>query len=79
MLLFKIRTMKKYRVQFINHEVKVVEPTEQEIPSNDTFLEQRTGDTIWAILHAEDDEHAKQKAQELARSLKTGELPHPRE
>ena len=67
--------MKKYRVQFINYEIRSIAPTEQEVPSNDTFLEERTGDTIWAILHAEDDEKAKQKAEELANSLRTGELP----
>jgi hypothetical protein len=67
--------MKKYRVQFNNYEIKSIAPTEQEVPSNDTFLEERTGDTIWAILHAEDDEKAKEKAEELAHSLRTGELP----
>jgi len=66
--------MKKYRVEFLKYEVKSIAPTEQEIPSNDTFLEENTGDTIWAILHAENDE----KAEELAVSLKTGDLPHSR-
>ena len=70
--------MKKYRVQFINHEIKSIDLTEQEIPTNDTFLEERTGDTIWAILHAENDEQARQKADELVHSLKTGDLPHKR-
>jgi hypothetical protein len=70
--------MKKYRVEFINKVIKSIAPTEQEIPSNDTFLEERTGDTLWAILHAENDEQAQIKAKELAQSLKTGELPHKR-
>lgn len=70
--------MKKYRVEFFKNEVQSVSPTEQEIPSNETFLEEHTGDTIWAILHAENDEQAKEKAEELSRSLKTGNLPHPR-
>lgn len=70
--------MKKYRVQFVNYEIKSLAPTEQDIPSNETFLEERTGDTIWAILHAENDEQAKQKAKELSHSLRTGDLPHQR-
>ena len=68
----------KYRVEFLNYEVKSIALTEQEIPSNDTFLEENTGDTIWAILHAENDENAKEKADELAVSLRTGDLPHSR-
>lgn len=48
--------------------------TEQEIPSNDTFLEEQTGDTIWAIIHAEDEKAAKEKAEKLAHHLKTGSL-----
>lgn len=71
--------MKKYRVEYIRNEVKSISPTEQEIPANETFLEDRVGDTIWAIFHAEDDEHARKKAEELAKALKTGELPHKRE
>ncbi|MGI8952140.1 MAG: hypothetical protein ACR2FN_11210 [Chitinophagaceae bacterium] len=67
--------MKKYRVEFINYEIKSIALTEQEIPSNDTFLEKNTGDVIWAILHAENDKQARKKAEELAHSLKTGELP----
>jgi hypothetical protein len=68
--------MKKYRVEFVNYEVRSISTTEQEIPSNDTFLEERTGDTIWAILHAENDEQARKKTKELSHSLQTGELPH---
>ena len=64
----------KYRVEFLNYEVKSIALTEQEIPSNDTFLEENTGDTIWAILHAENDENAKEKADELAVSLRTGDF-----
>ena len=64
--------MKKFRVEFINFELKSVTPTEQEIPSNDTFLEERTGETIWAIIHAEDEDKAREKAERLALNLKTG-------
>ena len=70
--------MKKYRVEFLKYQVKSIAPTEQEIPSNDTFLEETTGDTIWAIIHAEDDGKAREKAEELAKALKTGDLPHKR-
>lgn len=66
--------MQKFRVELIKFEVKSVTPTEQEIPSNDTFLEEQTGDTIWAIIHAEDETKAKEKAEKLAQHLKTGSL-----
>ena len=66
--------MQKFRVELIKYAVKSVTPTEQEIPSNDTFLEEQTGDTIWAIIHAEDETKAKEKAEKLAQHLKTGSL-----
>jgi hypothetical protein len=65
--------MKKYRVELINFQVKSIHPTEQEVPSNDTILEERTGETIWAIIHAENDERAREKAERLAVELKTGD------
>ncbi|TDH29107.1 hypothetical protein EXU57_03305 [Segetibacter sp. 3557_3] len=68
--------MKKYRVEFVRYQVMSVTETEQEIPTNDTFLEEHTGDTIWAILHAEDDQKARQKAEQLAHSLATGDRPN---
>ena len=64
--------MKKYRVEFVKFEIKSIAPTEEEIPSNDTFLEEQTGDTIWAIIHAENETKAREKAGKLANSLKTG-------
>jgi hypothetical protein len=66
--------MQKFRVEIIKYEVKSVNPTEEEIPSNDTFLEEQTGDTIWAIIHAEDEDKAREKAEKLAQHLKTGSL-----
>lgn len=66
--------MQKFRVELIKYEVKSVKPTEEEIPSNDTFLEEQTGDTIWAIIHAEDEKAATEKAEKLAHHLKTGSL-----
>ncbi len=68
--------MKKYRVEFVRYQIKSITPTEQEVPTNDTFLEENTGDTIWAILHAEDDEKARKKAEQLAESLATGNRPN---
>lgn len=66
--------MQKFRVELVRYEVKSVAPTKEEIPSNDTFLEEQTGDTIWAIIHAEDEKAANEKAQKLAQHLKTGSL-----
>jgi hypothetical protein len=71
--------MKKYRVEYVRNEVKSISPTESDIPSNETVLEEKTGDTIWAVFHAENDDEAKKKAEELANALRTGELPHKRE
>ena len=66
--------MQKFRVEIFKYEVKSVKPTEEEIPSNDTFLEEQTGDTIWAIIHAENEVQAREKAEKLAQHLKTGSL-----
>ncbi len=66
--------MQKFRVEIFKYEVKSVNLTEEEIPSNDTFLEEKTGDTIWAIIHAEDEAKAREKAEKLAQHLKTGSL-----
>ncbi len=66
--------MQKFRVEIFKYEVKSVKPTEEEIPSNDTFLEEQTGDIIWAIIHAENEVQAREKAEKLAQHLKTGSL-----
>ena len=66
--------MQKFRVEIFKYEVKSVNPAEEEIPSNDTFLEEQTGDTIWAIIHAENEAQAREKAGKLAQHLKTGSL-----
>lgn len=63
--------MAKYRVEFDNKQLKSVNRTEQEMPSNDTFLEERTGETIWAIIEASDDSEAQEKAQRLEEELQT--------
>jgi hypothetical protein len=66
--------MQKFRVELFKYKVKSVQPTEKEIPVNDTFLEEQTGDTIWAIIHAEDETKAREKAEKLAHELKTGSI-----
>ena len=48
-------------------------PAQQEIPSNDTFREESTGSTIWAIIEADSDDEANEKAQRLETELQTGQ------
>ncbi len=64
--------MGKYRVEFRNKEITSITPTEQQVPAQDTFLEERTGETIWAIVEANSDEEAREKADRLATELQTG-------
>jgi hypothetical protein len=52
--------MGKYRVLFENKILKSVNPTKEEIPENDTFLEETTGSVIWAIVEAASDEEAQE-------------------
>lgn len=63
--------MAKYRVEFDNKKIKSIHPTEQELPSNDTFLEERTGETVWAIINADSEEEAHEKATRLEAELQT--------
>ena len=63
--------MSKYRVLFENKKLVSVEPTKEEIPNNDTFLEENTGDTIWAIIEADSDDEASEKAKRLETELQT--------
>ena len=65
--------MGKYRILFENRILKSVSPTQEEIPANDTFLEETTGSLIWAIIKAASDEEAQQKAQQLETELQTGQ------
>ena len=62
--------MGKYRVEFNRYEIKSIQPTEQEEPSNDTILEERVGDIMYVIMHADNDEQAREKAERLAANLK---------
>ena len=63
--------MSKYRALFENKNLVSVEPTKEETPENDTFLEENTGETIWAIIEAESDEEASEKAKRLETELQT--------
>jgi len=74
MLIKQKHCMQKFRVELYKYEVRSVLPTVEEEPLNDTFLEERTGDTIWAIIHAEDEKKAREKAEKLAHNLKTGTI-----
>ena len=63
--------MNKYRIEFERNEIRSIKPTEQEVPSNDTILEEHTGDIMYAIIHAENDEQAREKAERLQENLKS--------
>jgi len=65
--------MSKYRVLFNNKKLVSVNPTKEDTPANDTFLEETTGATIWAIIEAANDEEANTKAQRLETELQTGQ------
>jgi len=65
--------MSRYRALFENKVLKSVNITQEDIPANDTFLEETTGSVIWAIIEAESDEEAQQKAERLETELQTGQ------
>ena len=63
--------MSTYRVLFDNKKLVSITHTEQDTPANDTFLEENTGETIWAIIEAETDDEAQEKADRLETELQT--------
>lgn len=63
--------MAKYRVEFDEKNIVSMNETEETVPKNDTFLEKHTGETIWAIIDADSDEEAREKAQRLQTELQT--------
>jgi len=65
--------MSRYRALFENKVLKSVNTTQEDIPANDTFLEETTCSVIWAIIEAESDEEAQQKAERLETELQTGQ------
>jgi hypothetical protein len=62
--------MQKYRVEFKNLEIQSILPTEQDVPESDTILEEKTGETVYAIMHAENENEAREKAERLADNLR---------
>ena len=58
---------------FENKVLISVNPTKEEIPANDTFLEETTGSVMWAIIEAGSDEEAQEKAVRLETELQTGQ------
>jgi hypothetical protein len=65
--------MAKYRALFEDKVLKSVSATNEETPANDTFLEETTGSTIWAIIEADSDDEAWEKAERLETELQTGQ------
>lgn len=63
--------MGKYRVELDDKKVVSVQPTEHDTTTNDTFLEERTGETIYAVIEASDDAEAAEKAERLQTQLQT--------
>ncbi|MDQ2751594.1 MAG: hypothetical protein M3R72_01060 [Bacteroidota bacterium] len=63
--------MSTYRALFDNKKLVSVARTEQDTPSNDTFLEETTGETIWATIEAKNDAEAQEKAEHLETELQT--------
>lgn len=61
--------MKKYRVEFDNLEIKNIQPTEQDIPEGD-IVEERTGEKLYATMHAENESEAREKAERLADNIR---------
>ena len=57
--------MAKYRAAFINKQLHTVQRTDTDTPKGDTFLEGRTGETIWASFDAATDKEAQEKAERL--------------
>lgn len=63
--------MAKYRVAFDNKEITSIEPAPQVTISGDKIFEENTGETIFAIIDAGNDEEAREKAQRLQTELQT--------
>ena len=64
--------MSKYRVEFDYKHIKSIHPAHQPDAAGDTFLEQTTGEMMYAIVDAESDEEARIKAERLQTELQTG-------
>lgn len=64
--------MQKFRVEFYKFEVKSISIIEEDVAYDDTFLERHVGDTIWAVINAEDRAEAYEKALRFSGNLKSG-------
>ena len=64
--------MQRFRIEFYKFEVRSITVVEEEVAYDDTFLERHVGDTIWAVIKAEDRTQAYQKALRFSNNLKTG-------
>ncbi len=64
--------MQKFRVEFYKFEIKSITALQEEVVYNDTFLERHVGDTIWAVINAENSEQAYEKALRFSNNLKSG-------
>ena len=63
--------MGKYRATYDNKQLLSVMPTTEESVSGDTILEERTGETLYAIIEADSDKEAHEKARRLETELIT--------
>ena len=68
--------MAKYRVEFENKNLKSVEPATQDHSQQENITEEHTGDTIYALIDAENDAEANEKAKRLEIELQTGKTKH---
>ncbi|HRO43653.1 MAG TPA: hypothetical protein PL009_12520 [Flavipsychrobacter sp.] len=64
--------MAKYRVEYDNKEIRSIAPASDPENMGNAILEERTGETIFAIIEAENDDEAQEKAQRLQTELQTG-------
>ncbi len=64
--------MQKFRIEFYKFEVRSITAIQEEVAYDDTFLERHVGDTIWAVIKAEDRAQAYEKAFRFSNNLKTG-------
>jgi hypothetical protein len=64
--------MQKFRVEFYKFEVRSISIIKEEVAYDDTFLERHVGDTIWAVINAENSAEAFEKALRFSNNLKSG-------
>ncbi len=62
--------MSCYRLVFVNNEVVSCTETDQHPHLKNAYYAQRDGSMIFAVVQAEDDEHALQMAADLVKEIK---------